>query len=64
MVRRGASSPASMDTFTGKFERTEQSNYEEFLKVNFPALMCIQVLGVNFILRKAALISTPIVEVG
>ena len=41
VVRIGASSPASMDTFTGKFERTEQSNYEEFLKVTFLVLMCI-----------------------
>lgn len=37
----------------GKFERTEQKNYEEFLKA----------LGVNLLLRKAALISTPIMEV-
>jgi len=43
----------AMEAFVGKFERTEQKNYEEFLKA----------LGVNLLLRKAALISTPIMEV-
>ena len=41
-----------MDAFKGKFERTSVENYEEFLKV----------LDVNYLLRKAATISTPVME--
>merc|ERR1712043_1529 len=36
----------------GKYERVSAENYEEFLKA----------LGVNFLLRKAATVSTPIME--
>ena len=42
-----------MDAFKGKFERTSADNYEELLKA----------LDVNFLLRKAATASTPIVEI-
>merc|ERR1712077_177869 len=37
----------------GKFERTDAENYDEFLKA----------LDVNFLLRKAATASTPVMEV-
>ena len=42
-----------MDAFKGKYERTSADQYEELLKV----------LDVNFLLRKAATVSTPYVEV-
>jgi len=42
-----------MDAFKGKFTRTEAVQYEEFLKA----------LEVNFLLRKAATVSTPTMEV-
>merc|ERR1712142_455130 len=45
--------PADMDAFKGKYERTSADNYEEMLKV----------LDVNFLLRKAATASTPVMEV-
>ena len=40
-------------SFVGKYERTSAENYEEFLKG----------LDVNFLLRKAATVSTPVMEV-
>merc|ERR1711982_232640 len=43
----------NMDAFKGKYERTSAENYEEILKV----------LDVNFLLRKAATVSTPTLEV-
>merc|ERR1712123_69926 len=43
----------TMDAFKGKYERTSADNYEELLKV----------LDVNFLLRKAATVSTPVMEV-
>merc|ERR1712098_544623 len=43
----------NMDAFKGKYERTSAENYEEILKV----------LDVNFLLRKAAPVSTPTLEV-
>merc|ERR1712105_108793 len=59
----GSQSPASskspqlstltMDAFKGKYERTSAENYEELLKI----------LDVNFLLRKAATVSTPEMEV-
>lgn len=39
--------------FVGKYERTVSENYDEFLGA----------LGVNFLLRKAASASTPVMEV-
>ncbi|XP_023321512.1 fatty acid-binding protein [Eurytemora carolleeae] len=42
-----------MDAFKGKYERVSAENYEEFLKE----------LDVNFLLRKAATVSTPVMEV-
>merc|ERR1712203_183817 len=42
-----------MDSFKGKYERTSAEQYEEFLKA----------LDVNFLLRKAATVSTPVMEV-
>merc|ERR1712033_31534 len=42
-----------MVQFTGKYTRTSAENYEEFLKA----------LDVNFLLRKAATASTPVMEV-
>ena len=39
--------------FVGKYERTSADNYDEFLKA----------LDVNFLLRKAATVSTPVMEV-
>eukprot|EP00092_Neocalanus_flemingeri_P027502 GFUD01029835.1.p1 GENE.GFUD01029835.1~~GFUD01029835.1.p1 ORF type:complete len:138 (+),score=39.92 GFUD01029835.1:16-429(+) len=42
-----------MDAFKGKFERIAAENYEEFLKE----------LDVSFLVRKAATISTPVMEV-
>merc|ERR1712002_340914 len=43
----------NMDAFKGKYERTSADKYEEMLKE----------LDVNFLLRKAATVSTPMVEV-
>ena len=42
-----------MDAFKGKFERTSAEKYEDFLKA----------LDVNMLLRKAATVSTPTVEI-
>ena len=42
-----------MDSFKGKFERTSADQYKELLKA----------LEVNFLLRKAATVSTPVMEV-
>merc|ERR1712012_1413088 len=42
-----------MDPFKGKYERTSADKYEELLKE----------LDVNFLLRKAATVSTPVMEV-
>eukprot|EP00088_Acartia_fossae_P068013 TRINITY_DN8548_c0_g2_i1.p1 TRINITY_DN8548_c0_g2~~TRINITY_DN8548_c0_g2_i1.p1 ORF type:complete len:138 (+),score=52.49 TRINITY_DN8548_c0_g2_i1:103-516(+) len=42
-----------MDSFKGKYERTSAENYEDLLKA----------LDVNFLLRKAATVSTPVMEV-
>ena len=42
-----------MDIAKGKFERTDAENYDELLKA----------LDVNFLLRKAATASTPVMEV-
>merc|ERR1712002_1010372 len=42
-----------MDAFKGKYERTSAEKYEELLKE----------LDVNFLLRKAATVSTPVMEV-
>merc|ERR1712039_221434 len=39
--------------FVGKYQRTSAEKYEEFLTA----------LGVNFLLRKAATVSTPVMEV-
>merc|ERR1712179_24227 len=46
-------SPLTMDAFKGKYERTSAENYEELLKI----------LDVNFLLRKAATVSTPHMEI-
>ena len=42
-----------VDIAKGKFERTDAQNYDDFLKA----------LDVNFLLRKAATASTPVMEV-
>merc|ERR1712233_235587 len=42
-----------MDAFKGSYTRTSAENYEDMLKV----------LDVNFLLRKAATVSTPVMEV-
>ena len=42
-----------MEAFKGKFKRTSAVNYEEFLKA----------LGVSWLLRKAATVSTPVTEI-
>ena len=42
-----------MDIAKGKYERTSADNYDELLKA----------LDVNFLLRKAATASTPVMEV-
>merc|ERR1712083_896897 len=42
----------SMDAFKGKYERSSAENYEEFLKA----------LDVSYLLRKAATVSTPVME--
>merc|ERR1711962_1014918 len=43
----------NMDAFKGKYERTSADKYEELLKE----------LDVNFLLRKAATVSTPVMEI-
>merc|ERR1739838_863769 len=43
----------AMDAFKGKYERTSADKYEELLKE----------LDVNFLLRKAATVSTPVCEI-
>merc|ERR1712223_227392 len=43
----------NMDAFKGKYERTSADKYEELLKV----------LDVSFLLRKAATVSTPVLEI-
>merc|ERR1712212_922626 len=45
--------PTTMEAFKGKYERTSAENYEEFLKA----------LDVSYLLRKAATVSTPVVEI-
>merc|ERR1711875_131218 len=45
--------PDNMEAFKGKYERTSADKYEELLKE----------LDVNFLLRKAATVSTPVMEV-
>ena len=40
-------------SFVGKYQRVSADNYEEFLKA----------LDVGFMLRKAATVSTPLMEV-
>eukprot|EP00092_Neocalanus_flemingeri_P018262 GFUD01019763.1.p1 GENE.GFUD01019763.1~~GFUD01019763.1.p1 ORF type:complete len:139 (+),score=39.11 GFUD01019763.1:53-469(+) len=42
-----------MEAFKGKYERTSEEKYEEFLKA----------IGVNMLLRKAATVSSPKIEV-
>ena len=42
-----------MDAFLGKYTRTTAENYEEFLKE----------MNVGFLLRKAATVSTPVMEI-
>merc|ERR1712142_305552 len=42
-----------MDAFKGKYNRTSAENYEQLLKV----------LDVSFLLRKAATVSTPVLEI-
>ena len=46
-------SSSGMDAFKGKYERTSEDKYEDFLEA----------LGVNFFLRKAATVSTPQMEI-
>merc|ERR1712107_546484 len=46
-------SDITMDSFKGSYTRTSADNYEEMLKV----------LDVNFLLRKAATVSTPQIDV-
>merc|ERR1711970_940543 len=48
-----SSSQCKMDSFKGKYQRVSADKYEEFLKA----------LDVNFLLRKAATVSTPVMEV-
>merc|ERR1711997_963574 len=43
----------SMEAFVGKYERTAAEKYEEFLKA----------LDVNFLLRKAATVSTSVMDI-
>ena len=42
-----------MDSFVGKYERVSAERYDDFLKT----------LDVNFLLRKAATVSSPVMEV-
>merc|ERR1712105_276176 len=48
-----SSSTITMDSFKGKWKRTSSDQYEEFLSA----------LDVNFLLRKAANASTPVMEI-
>merc|ERR1712033_111297 len=43
----------TMEAFKGKYERTSAEGYEEFLKA----------LDVSYLLRKAATVSTPVLEI-
>ncbi len=43
----------AMDSFVGKYERVSAEKYDDFLKT----------LDVNFLLRKAATVSSPVMEV-
>merc|ERR1711892_825339 len=52
-VKEGSYKTGIMEAFKGKYERTSAENYDEMLKV----------LDVNFLLRKAATASTPVLEV-
>merc|ERR1712106_116306 len=52
-VERDSYKTEIMEAFKGKYERTSADKYEEMLKV----------LDVNFLLRKAATASTPVLEV-
>merc|ERR1712001_669171 len=52
-VKRKSKVLKMVDIAKGKFERTDAENYDEFLKA----------LDVNFLLRKAATASTPVMEV-
>jgi hypothetical protein len=55
-----------MDAFKGKYKRTSAEQYEEFLKVGKVSMIrpsTTQALDVNFLLRKAATVSTPEMEV-
>jgi len=49
----GLTSSYRMVQFTGKYTRVSEENYNEFLKA----------LGVNFVLRKAATSSTPVMDI-
>jgi len=42
-----------MDSFVGKYERVSADKYDDFLKA----------LDVNYLLRKAATVSSPVMEV-
>ena len=44
---------ADAEKYLGKFDRTSAEKYDEFLSE----------LGVNFLLRKAATVSSPVFEV-
>merc|ERR1711962_380098 len=48
-----SSNQHGMDAFKGSYTRTSADNYEEMLKI----------LDVNFLLRKAATVSTPVMEI-
>merc|ERR1712111_238223 len=50
---RCAEPDITMDAFKGSYTRTSADNYEEMLKI----------LDVNFLLRKAATVSTPVMEI-
>merc|ERR1711935_200603 len=49
----GTNTTSHMEAFKGKFERVSAENYEELLKL----------LDVNFLLRKAATVSNPVMEI-
>merc|ERR1711915_111129 len=49
----GLTATTNMVQFTGKYTRVSEENYNEFLKA----------LNVNFVLRKAATSSTPVMEI-
>jgi len=52
-VSNDKTSHTKMEAFKGKYERTSAEKYEDFLKA----------LGVNMLLRKAATVSTPSLEI-